>query len=180
MNFIKTEIPDVVIVEPRVFGDARGYFFEIHNEAAFLKAGIDARFVQDNESMSRYGVVRGLHAQRGEYAQAKLVRAAVGKVLDVAVDARPDSPTYGKWVAVELSEENKRQLFIPRGCLHGFAVLSQLAVFQYKCDNLYNKESEIGAQHDDPALGIDWRIPAEKKIVSERDASLPPFKELTR
>ncbi len=173
MNVIETALPGLLIIEPKVFGDERGYFFESYNEAAFGAAGIRVRFVQDNQSLSRYGVVRGLHAQSGEYAQAKLVRASVGTVLDVAVDARPGSPTFGKWVSVELSETNHRQLFLPKGFLHGFAVLSEVAVFQYKCDALYNRESEYGVRYDDPALGIDWKIPAGKITVSEKDQTLP-------
>lgn len=169
MNFIKTEIDGVIIVEPRVFEDARGYFFESYNEAEFVKNGITARFVQDNQSKSSYGVVRGLHCQLGEYAQAKLVRVLSGRVLDVAVDIRKNSPTFGKYVAVELSDENKRQLFIPRGFLHGFSVLSDTAVFAYKCDNLYAPSAEFGIRFDDPDIGIDWMVPQEKIITSAKD-----------
>ena len=139
MNFIKTDIDGVIVVEPQIFEDNRGYFFESYNEEEFYKNGIEVRFVQDNQSKSSYGVIRGLHCQLGEYSQAKLVRVLQGKVLDVAVDIRRGSPTFGKYVAVELSDENKRQLFIPRHFLHGFSVLSDEAVFAYKCDNVYNK-----------------------------------------
>lgn len=178
MNFIKTDIDGVIIVEPRIFADNRGYFFESYNEVEFIKNGIPNRFVQDNQSMSSYGVVRGLHCQLGEHAQAKLVRVLHGKVLDVAVDARPDSPTFGKHVAVELSAENQRQLFIPRGFLHGFSVLSETAIFAYKCDNIYNKASEFGIRYDDPEIGIDWRIPTEKIITSEKDRIANTLKDL--
>ena len=169
MNFIKTELDGVVIVEPRVFEDERGYFFESYNEAEFIKNGIPNKFVQDNQSKSSYGVVRGLHCQLGEFAQAKLVRVLHGRVLDVAVDIRKNSPTFGKYVAVELSDDNKRQLFIPRGFLHGFSVLSDTAVFAYKCDNLYAPHAEFGIRFDDPDIGIDWKIPAEKIITSAKD-----------
>lgn len=169
MNFIKTEIDGVVIIEPRLFADERGYFFESYNQEEFAAAGITARFVQDNQSKSSYGVIRGLHCQQGEYAQAKLVRAIAGSVLDVAVDIREGSKTFGKYVSVELSAENKRQLYIPRGFLHGFSVLSETAVFAYKCDNLYCKAAEAGVRFDDKDIGIDWKIPADKIIVSEKD-----------
>ena len=178
MNFIKTEIDGVVIVEPRVFEDARGYFFESYNEAEFVANGIANKFVQDNQSKSSYGVVRGLHCQLGEHAQAKLVRVLQGKVLDVAVDIRPESPTFGKHVAVELSDENKRQLFIPRGFLHGFSVLSEEAVFAYKCDNLYCKDAEFGIRFDDPEIGIDWKVPADKIITSEKDRIAKGLKDV--
>ena len=169
MNFIKTAIDGVVIVEPRIFKDDRGYFFESYNEAEFVKNGIPNRFVQDNQSKSSYGVIRGLHCQLGDKSQAKLVRVLEGKVLDVAVDTRLGSPTFGKHVAVELSAENQRQLFIPRKFLHGFSVLSETAVFAYKCDNLYCKEAEFGIRYDDPEIGIDWKVPAAKVITSEKD-----------
>ena len=169
MNFIKTEIDGVIIVEPRVFEDARGYFFESYNEAEFVKNGITNKFVQDNQSKSSYGVVRGLHCQLGEFAQAKLVRVLSGRVLDVAVDIRKNSPTFGKYVAVELSDENKRQLFIPRGFLHGFSVLSDEAVFAYKCDNLYAPHAEFGIRFDDPDIGVDWMVPRDKIITSDKD-----------
>ena len=169
MNFIKTDIDGVIIVEPRIFPDSRGYFFESYNEQEFIKNGIPNRFVQDNQSKSSYGVVRGLHCQLGAHAQAKLVRVLQGKVLDVAVDVRRGSPTFGKHVAVELSDENMRQLFIPRDFLHGFSVLSDTAVFAYKVDNFYNKESEFGIRCDDPEINVNWRIPGNKIITSDKD-----------
>lgn len=180
MNFIKTELEGVIIVEPRVFEDARGYFFESYNAAEFAANGIPNVFVQDNQSKSSYGVIRGLHAQVGEYAQAKLVRVLQGTVLDVAVDIRAGSPTFGKHVAVELSAENKRQLFVPRGFLHGFSALTDTVVFAYKCDNLYNKESETGVRFDDPTIGVDWRIPADKVNVSDKDLILGDLEHVTR
>ena len=178
MNVIKTEIPDVVIIEPKVFGDARGYFFESWNKRDFEEAIGPVNWVQDNESKSSYGVVRGLHFQKGDKAQAKLVRVVEGKVLDVAVDIRPGSPTFGKHVAVELSGENHRQVFIPRGFAHGFAVLSKEAVFQYKCDNLYAPEAEGAIAWNDPALGIDWMIPAEDVLLSAKDRKHPMLKDI--
>lgn len=178
MNFIKTDLDGVIIVEPKVFEDERGYFFESYNEAEFIQNGIPNKFVQDNQSKSSYGVIRGLHCQLGEHAQAKLVRVLQGKVLDVAVDARINSKTFGKHIAVELSEENKRQLFIPRGFLHGFSVLSETAIFAYKCDNLYHKASEFGIRYDDPEIGVDWKIPAEKVITSEKDRLANKLKDL--
>ncbi len=182
MNFIKTDIAGVIIVEPKVFHDSRGYFFESYNEAEFIKNGITAKFVQDNQSESSYGVIRGLHCQTGEFAQAKLVRVLQGRVLDVAVDIRPNSQTFGRYVAVELSDENKRQLFIPRGFLHGFSVLSEKAVFAYKCDNLYCKSAELGIRYDDETIGVDWQIPQDKIIVSEKDClsgTLKDYQERT-
>ena len=178
MNFIRTDIDGVVIVEPRVFSDARGYFFESYNAEEFEKNGIPNVFVQDNQSMSSYGVVRGLHCQTGEFAQAKLVRVLSGVVLDVAVDVRKGSPTFGKYVAVELSAENKRQLFIPRGFLHGFSVLSDVAVFAYKCDNLYAPHSEFSVRFDDPDIGVDWKIPFDKIIVSDKDKNAMGLKDV--
>ena len=178
MNFIKTEIDGVFIIEPKVFEDARGYFFESYNEAEFIKNGISNRFVQDNQSKSSYGVIRGLHCQLGKHSQAKLVRVLKGRVLDVAVDIRRGSPTFGKHVAVELSDENNRQLFIPRHFLHGFSVLSEEAVFAYKCDNFYCKESEFGIRYDDPEIGIDWKIPAKKVITSEKDRLANKLKDI--
>lgn len=178
MNFIKTDIDGVVVVVPRVFQDARGYFFESYNEAEFIKNGIPNKFVQDNQSRSVYGVVRGLHCQLGEFAQAKLVRVLQGRVLDVAVDVRRGSPTFGRHVAVELSDENMRQLFIPRGFLHGFSVLSETAVFAYKCDNLYAPQAEFGVRFDDPDIGIDWQIPADKIIVSDKDKNAKGLKDV--
>lgn len=168
-KFIKTKIDGVVIVEPRVFPDDRGYFFESYNEQEFIKNGIPNRFVQDNQSKSSYGVIRGLHCQLGEHSQAKLVRVIHGTVLDVAVDVRPGSPTFGKHVAVELSDENMRQLFIPRNFLHGFSVLSREAIFTYKVDNFYNKESEFGIRYDDPEINVNWYLPKQSIITSEKD-----------
>ncbi len=170
-----TEIEGLVVITPRVFADDRGYFFESYNEAAFAAAGITCRFVQDNQSFSSYGVVRGLHGQVGAQAQAKLVRVTEGRVLDVAVDARVGSPTFGQHFALELSAENKKQIFIPRGFLHGFSVLSETAVLMYKCDNLYCKEAETGALYNDPALGIDWQVPTDKVRLSDKDAALGRF-----
>lgn len=177
MPFIPTKIKDVVIFEPRIFTDDRGYFFETYNEKLFNDNGIAAKFVQDNQSKSSYGVIRGLHFQKGEHAQAKLVRVLQGSVLDVAVDLRKGSETYGQHVAVELSDVNNLQLFIPRGFAHGFSVLSRTAVFAYKCDNLYCKESEGGIDCSDPDLGIDWQIPAEDRVLSEKDKLHPLFKD---
>ena len=177
MPFIPTKIKDVVIFEPQIFTDDRGYFFETYNEKLFNDNGITAKFVQDNQSKSSYGVIRGLHFQKGEHAQAKLVRVLQGSVLDVAVDLRAGSETYGKYVAVELSDVNNLQLFIPRGFAHGFSVLSRTAVFAYKCDNLYCKESEGGIDCNDPDLGIDWQIPAEDRVLSEKDKLHPLFKD---
>ena len=176
MNIIKTEIEGVVIIEPRVFGDARGYFFESYNVRDF--AAVSAvTFVQDNESRSCYGVVRGLHFQKPPYAQAKLVRVVEGRVLDVAVDIRKGSPTYGRHVAAELSADNHRQFFIPQGFAHGFAVLSETAIFQYKCDNLYHPEAEGAIAWDDPTLAIDWQVPTDKVLLSEKDRHHPLFKD---
>lgn len=169
MNVIETAIEGVVIIEPRVFGDSRGYFFESYSKREFDAKVRPVDFVQDNQSFSSHGVVRGLHFQRGEHSQSKLVRVIAGSVLDVAVDIRRGSPTFGKHVAVELSGENQRQLFVPRGFAHGFAVLSETALFQYKCDNLYCPESEGAIAYDDPALGIDWRIAPEDIVLSEKD-----------
>lgn len=177
MNFIETALEGVFIIEPRVFTDARGYFFESYSKAAFEAFGLRYDFVQDNQSKSSYGTVRGLHFQKGEYAQAKLVRVLEGRVLDVAVDIRRASPTYGQYVAVELSAENNRQLLIPRGFAHGFSVLSDTAVFAYKCDNLYCRESEGGIRFDDPTLAIDWRIDMDKALTSDKDKQHPYFTE---
>ena len=173
MNFINTAIEGVFIIDPRIFTDERGYFFESYSKAAFDAAGLHYDFVQDNQSKSVYGTVRGLHFQKGEHAQAKLVRALEGAVLDVAVDLRRGSPTYGQYVAVELSAENNRQLLIPRGFAHGFSVLSQTAIFAYKCDNLYCKASEGGIRFDDPTLAIDWRVDMAKALTSEKDKRHP-------
>ena len=169
MRVINTDIEGVVIIEPEVFGDSRGYFMESFSEREFQRHVASVKFVQDNESRSRYGVVRGLHYQREPYAQSKLVRCVVGRVLDVAVDIREGSPTYGKHVAVELSDENHRQLFIPKGFAHGFAVLSPKAIFAYKCDEFYHPEAEAGIAWNDSTIGIDWRLPKEDIILSEKD-----------
>ena len=169
MEVIKTNIEGPVIIEPKVFKDARGYFFEAFSQREFDEKVMPIRFVQDNESMSTYGVMRGLHFQRPPYTQSKLVRCTKGRVMDVVVDIRKGSPTYGQHVAVELSEENHRQFFIPRGFAHGFAVLSEVAVFQYKCDNFYAPEADGGISIMDKSLGIDWQIPTEKAILSEKD-----------
>lgn len=173
MEVIKTALEGVVVLEPRVFGDERGYFFESFSEREFTEKVCRTRFVQDNESSSRYGVLRGLHYQLPPFAQSKLVRVTRGEVLDVAVDIRRGSPTFGKHVAVLLSETNKKQFFIPRGFAHGFSVLSSEAVFQYKCDNFYAPQSEGSILWSDPALGIDWRIPEQDIIVSEKDRRHP-------
>jgi dTDP-4-dehydrorhamnose 3,5-epimerase len=178
MRVIKTEIEGVLILEPRVFEDQRGYFFESFNQMDFEEHVGPVDFVQDNESKSSYGVVRGLHFQKGEHCQAKLVRVVKGRVLDVAVDIRPGSPTFGKHVAVELTEENHLQFFLPRGMAHGFSVLSEEAIFQYKCDNFYCPSSEGAIAWDDPDLGIDWRIPADEVILSEKDRHHPRLSEL--
>ena len=173
MEVIKTDIEGVVIIEPRIFKDARGYFFESFSAKEFQEKVCQTTFVQDNESFSSYGVVRGLHFQKPPYTQSKLVRVIKGAVLDVAVDLRKGSPTYGKHVAVELTGENHRQLFIPKGFAHGFSVLSEEVLFQYKCDNFYAPQSEGGIAWNDPALQIDWRIPADKIILSEKDTKHP-------
>ena len=169
MEVIKTDIEGVVIIEPRIFKDARGYFFESYSQREFEEKVGKVDFCQDNESMSSYGVMRGLHFQRPPFTQSKLVRCVKGRVLDVAVDIRKGSSTYGKHVAVELSEDNHRQFFIPKGFAHGFAVLSDVAVFQYKCDNFYHPEADGGISILDDSLGIDWRIPTDKAILSEKD-----------
>ncbi len=174
MNVIETKIPGVLILEPRVFKDARGYFFESYSQREFDEMicavlGHPIHFVQDNESMSSYGVMRGLHYQRMPYTQSKLVRCVKGAVLDVAVDIRKGSPTFGQHVAVELNEDNHLQFFVPRGFAHGFSVLSETAVFQYKCDAFYHPASDAGINIKDESFGIDWRIPAEKAILSEKD-----------
>jgi len=177
MNIIKTPIEGLLIIEPRVFSDARGYFVETYNEQRYREAGIDAQFVQDNQSCSSYGVVRGLHFQKPPYSQAKLVCCTVGRVLDVAVDLRPGSATYGKWFSVELTEENKRQFFIPKGFAHGFSVLSEQAIFTYKCDNLYHPEAEGGILLSDKDLAIDWQVPEELRIISDKDKKHPKMAE---
>lgn len=182
MNVIETPLKGALIIEPRIFEDARGYFFESFSQREFDRLvspilGHDVRFVQDNESMSSYGVMRGLHFQRPPFTQSKLVRCVRGAVLDVAVDIRKDSPTYGQHVAVELTEQNHRQFFISKGFAHGFAVLSETAVFQYKCDEFYHPEADGGISILDDSLGIDWRIPAEKALLSEKDTKHPLLKD---
>ena len=177
MEIIKSHIEGVVIIEPRIFEDSRGYFFESFSEREFVEKVCNTRFVQDNESKSSYGVVRGLHFQLPPHAQSKLVRVVEGAVLDIAVDIRRGSPTFGKYVAIELSAENHRQLFIPRGFAHGFAVLSETAVFQYKCDNYYAPQSEGAIAWNDAEIGIDWLIPADKVILSAKDMAHPTLAE---
>ena len=178
MKVIETKIPGLLIIEPRVFRDERGYFFESYSQRDFEAQVGDVHFVQDNESMSTRGVIRGLHFQRPPFTQTKLVRVVSGTVLDIAVDIRKGSPTYGQHVAVELSGENQRQFFIPKGFAHGFAVLSDTAVFQYKCDEFYHPEADGGIQLDDPSLGIDWRIPTAAAIRSQKDLTLPLLSEI--
>ncbi len=177
MNVIKTDIEGVLVLEPKVFNDARGYFFESYNERDFTALVGNVNFIQDNESRSQYGVLRGLHFQKGEHSQAKLVRVVRGKVYDVAVDLRKSSPTFGKYVGVELTEDNHRQFFIPRGFAHGFAVMSDIAVFQYKCDNLYAPESEGAIMWNDPDLDIKWPVAADNIILSEKDKHHPFLKD---
>ena len=177
MNVIKTDIDGVVIIEPKIFEDSRGYFFESFSQREFDEKVAPIVFLQDNESKSSYGVMRGLHFQKPPYTQSKLVRCVKGAVLDVAVDIRKDSPTYGKHVAVELTEDNHRQLFIPKGFAHGFAVLSDVAVFQYKCDDFYHPEADGGISILDESLGIDWRIPMDKAILSDKDTKHPLLKD---
>jgi dTDP-4-dehydrorhamnose 3,5-epimerase len=173
MPFHKTELPGLIIFDPSVWEDSRGYFFEAYNEKTFHHAGISIGFVQDNQSSSSYGVIRGLHYQLNPYAQTKLVRVLSGQILDVAVDIRKGSPTFGKSFCMELSGENKKQLLIPAGFAHGFSVISEQAVILYKCDKLYNKESEGGIKYDDLSLNVNWQIQAGKEIVSEKDQQLP-------
>jgi dTDP-4-dehydrorhamnose 3,5-epimerase len=175
MPFLSTDFPGVFLFEPTVFKDDRGYFFESYNEQAFAKQGLSIHFVQDNQSYSNYGVIRALHYQLDPHAQTKLVRVLQGKILDVALDIRKGSPTYGKSLSVELSAENKRQLLIPKGFAHGFSVLSQTAEVSYKCDAFYSKADEGGILFNDPALGIDWQVPAGKEIVSPKDLEAPLF-----
>lgn len=179
MEVIKTAIEGLVIIEPKVFGDSRGYFFESFSQREFEEKVRKINFVQDNESKSKYGVLRGLHFQKGKDAQSKLVRVVKGRVLDVAVDIRKGSPTFGRYVAVELTEDNHRQLFVPRGFAHGFSVLSDEVIFQYKCDNLYAPESEGAIAWNDPDIGIDWQIPAEDVLLSAKDSAHPMLKDAT-
>jgi dTDP-4-dehydrorhamnose 3,5-epimerase len=177
MPFVKTPIADLLVFEPAVFEDSRGYFFEAYNEQVFLKEGLQYKFVQDNQSRSSYGVIRGLHYQLNPYAQTKLVRVLEGAIIDAAVDLRQGSPTFGQSFAIELSAANKKQLLVPAGFAHGFSVISQTATVFYKCDQFYNKESEGGIIYKDPALNIDWQIPPDKVLVSDKDRQLPTLAE---
>lgn len=178
MEIVQTPIKDLLVIKPDVFNDNRGYFFETYNKVRYNEAGILQNFIQDNISKSSYGVVRGLHFQKGEYSQSKLVQVMVGKVWDVAVDLRKGSPTFGQWYGAELSAENHHQFLLPRGFAHGFSVLSKEAIFMYKCDNAYNKESEGGLIYNDPTINVDWRINEGEAIISEKDTVLPSFKDL--
>ena len=175
MPFIKTNFPGLLIFEPVVFEDSRGYFFESYNEKNNLAEGIDIRFVQDNQAQSSYGVIRGLHYQLKPFAQTKFIRVLSGKILDVVLDLRKGSPTFGQTYSLELSAENRRQLFIPQGFAHGYSVLSETSEVFYKCDHFYNKEAEAGIQFNDPSLNIDWMIPAGKQVISEKDLKHPSF-----
>jgi dTDP-4-dehydrorhamnose 3,5-epimerase len=177
MPFTDTAFPGLLVFDPMVFEDSRGYFFESFNEKVFSQKGITRRFVQDNQSQSEYGVIRGLHYQLAPYAQSKLIRVLSGKILDVAVDIRKGAATYGKVFSIELSAENKKQVFIPAGFAHGFSVLSSTAEVLYKCDEFYHKESETGILYNDPILKIDWKIPASDAIISEKDKNNPSFAE---
>lgn len=177
MPFTPTGIPQLLVFEPRVFTDARGYFYESYNQRQFEEAGITSVFIQDNRAYSGYGVIRGLHYQLEPYAQAKLISVLSGTILDVAVDIRKGSPTYGKVYSIELSDTNKKQLYVPRGFAHGYSVLSETAEVMYKVDNVYHKESEAGIVYNDPAININWQIPAQKVILSEKDAVLPHFND---
>ena len=175
MKVTETEFPGLKIVEPKIFEDPRGYFFESYNLEKLKEAGIKLQFVQDNQSKSQYGVVRGLHYQNNPHAQTKLIRVLQGKIYDVALDIRSGSPTFGKWYGMELSDENKLQLYIPKGFAHGFSVLSKNAVVLYKCDALYHPEAEAGIIYNDPYLKINWNIPSGKEIISAKDKNLPAF-----
>ena len=177
MPFLTCDLKGLIIIEPVVFEDSRGYFYEAYNEQQFVQNGIDCHFVQDNQSRSSYGVIRGLHYQLNPFAQAKLVRVLEGTILDVAVDIRKNSPTYGRHFSIELSSGNRKQLFIPAGFAHGFSVLSETAVVFYKCNSFYNKESEGGIRFNDPGLEIDWKIDPANAIVSDKDTNLPLFTE---
>ncbi len=178
MEIIETPIKDLVIIKPRVFEDARGFFCETYNEERYQAAGIKQHFVQDNQSKSSYGVIRGLHFQLAPYSQAKLVSVSIGSVWDVAVDLRRNSPTFGQWYGVELTAENHLQFLIPQGFAHGFSVLSETALFTYKCDNLYHPEVDGGLMFNDPDLNIDWKIPVDKAIISDKDMKHPFLKDL--
>jgi dTDP-4-dehydrorhamnose 3,5-epimerase len=177
MKIIRTSIPDLLVIEPIVYKDQRGYFYEVYNEARFFEQGIKAKFIQDNESKSNKGTIRGLHYQLDPYAQTKLVRVIEGIVYDVAVDLRAGSPTFGQWHGEILTADNKKQFYIPRGFAHGFSVLSESAVFAYKCDNLYNKEAERGICFNDETLNIDWKIAHDLALVSEKDLQQPAFSD---
>ncbi|AQX12451.1 dTDP-4-dehydrorhamnose 3,5-epimerase [Elizabethkingia meningoseptica] len=178
MKLIETPLKDCYIIEPTIFEDERGYFYEKYNEKKFEElTGLNGHFVQDNISKSSFGVLRGLHLQKGDYAQAKLVSCLEGKVWDIAVDLRKDSPSFGQWYGMELSADNKLQFYVPRGFAHGFVVLSETAIFSYKCDNLYNKESEGSVKYNDPDLNIDWKISEADMILSEKDKNAPLFKD---
>jgi dTDP-4-dehydrorhamnose 3,5-epimerase len=176
MKILETPLTGLYIIEPKVFEDPRGYFYESYNAGSLEKFGITNRFVQDNQSKSSYGVIRGLHYQLQPKAQAKLLRVLEGKIFDVAVDVRKGSPTFGKWYGIELSAENKKQLLIPKGFAHGFSVLSETAIVFYKCDELYAPETDAGIIYNDPQLNIDWKIPGDKVLVSDKDSKLPSFK----
>jgi len=180
MPFSTTPIPDLLVFEPAVFRDERGYFFESYNQQVWAAEGVNTAFVQDNQARSTKGVLRGLHYQTGEMAQAKLVRVIEGEVLDVAVDLREHSPTFGQWFSIRLSAENKRQLLVPRGFAHGYLVLSETAEFAYKCDNFYSKAHEGGVRFDDPFLGIDWEFDLSQVLVSEKDLALPELVDRKR
>jgi len=178
MNIIKTDFPGLLILEPKVFGDDRGYFFESYNEKIMHEAGIQTVFRQDNQSLSKHGVIRGLHFQLNPHSQTKLIRVLEGAIYDVALDLRKGSPTFGKWFGLELSAENKRQFYIPQGFAHGFSVLSDQAAILYKCDNFYHLQSEGGVRYNDSMLGIDWKVDATKSIVSDKDKMLPTFDQV--
>lgn len=175
MPFLATPIEGLIVFEPQIWKDDRGYFYESYNQKTFADGGIDTVFVQDNQAFSSFGVLRGLHYQVGDSAQAKLVRVIHGEVLDVAVDLRPDSVTYGEWYSIRLSAENAKQLFVPRGFAHGYLVLSETAIFCYKCDNFYDKKAEGGLNYNDKALNINWELPEAKLLLSDKDKVYPPF-----
>lgn len=173
MKIIETGIKGLVMIEPRVFEDPRGYFYESYNKNTYSKSGISMEFVQDNESQSQYGVIRGLHFQKAPYAQTKLVRVIHGSIYDVALDLRRGSPTFGKWFGIELTRENRLQMYVPKGFAHGFSVISDIAVVNYKCDEYYQPSSEAGIRFDDPSLGIDWKIDSGRQLISDKDNALP-------
>lgn len=178
MALIKTDIPGLIVFEPKVFNDSRGYFYESYNEKTFQDAGIDIKFVQDNQAKSGYGVIRGLHYQLDPYSQSKLLRVLSGTIIDVVVDIRKNSPTYGKTFSIELSAENKKQILVPQGFAHGYSVISESAEIFYKCDNFWNMESEGGIMYNDPQLNIDWGIPDDKEIISDKDRNHPDFENI--